>query len=174
MRQAEKDIKKKFQSQIPLILDQGKKIPKKNSKKSLEINKTSFQHYFQPKRDEIGRKREKKKLIPDSVHTRHGDENSEQNSKRIQKLKQPLSGIIFSQNQIGREREKIILFRNFFHTRPEQENSEKNNLKNQKTTFQHYFQPKRDEIGRKREKKKQSRIPFVLNKGMKLQKKIAK
>ena len=44
---------------------------------------------------------EKKKikiLVPNSVHTRPGQENSEKNSKKIQKILEPLPGIIFSQN----------------------------------------------------------------------------
>ena len=63
-------------------------------------------HYFWPKRDEIGRKSEKKLLVPNSVHTRTGQENSEKNSKKIQKIKKPLSGIIFSQN-VMRLAEKV-------------------------------------------------------------------
>ena len=44
-----------------------------------------------------------------------------------------------------------------------------------KTTFRHYFQPKRDEIGRQKEKKKfYFRIPFILDSGKKIPKKIAK
>ena len=46
----------------------------------------------------MGRESEKKILAPNSVHTRSGQENSEQNSKKKQKIKKPLSGIIFSQN----------------------------------------------------------------------------
>ena len=68
MRQAEKG-RKKFQARIPLILDPGKKIPKKIAKKFKKLKKTSFQDYFQPKRDEIGQEREKKNLDPNSVHT---------------------------------------------------------------------------------------------------------
>jgi len=45
----------------------------------------------------IGRKRENKILVPNSVHTRPGQENSEKNSKKIQKIIKPLPGIIFSQ-----------------------------------------------------------------------------
>ena len=41
------------------MLDPGKKIQKENGKKFEKIKKTSFQHYFLPKRDEIGREREK-------------------------------------------------------------------------------------------------------------------
>ena len=54
--------------------------------------------YFQPKRDEIGREREKTNLVPNSVHTRPGYENFEKNSKKIQNYKKHLFGIISSQN----------------------------------------------------------------------------
>ena len=40
-----------------------------------KIKKTSFRHYFYPNRDEIGRQREKKNLVPNSVPTRPGLEN---------------------------------------------------------------------------------------------------
>ena len=73
---------KKFQSRIPFLLDSGKKIPKKIAKKIKKL-KTSFWYYFQPKWVEIGREREKKNLVPNSVHTRPGQENSEKNSKKI-------------------------------------------------------------------------------------------
>jgi len=43
-------------------------------------------------------KKRKKILVPNSVHTRHGQENSEKNSKKITKIIKPLLGIIFSQN----------------------------------------------------------------------------
>ena len=71
---------------------------KKNSKKIQKIKKTSFRHYFQPKRAEIGHNREKTILVPNFVYTRPGEENFEKNSKKIQKTKKLLSGIIFSQN----------------------------------------------------------------------------
>ena len=58
------------------MLDPGEKIQKKNGKKIEKIKKTSFRHYFLPKRDEIGREREKKNLLPNSVHTRPRQENS--------------------------------------------------------------------------------------------------
>ena len=51
---------------------------------------------------------------------------------------------------------------------------QKKNSKNQKTSFQQYSQPKRDEIGREREKKNLSRIPFTLDPDKKIPKKIAK
>ena len=66
--------------------DQGKKIQKKKGKKIEKIKKSSFRHYFLPKWDEIGREREKKILLSNSVHTRPRQENSEKNSKKIEKI----------------------------------------------------------------------------------------
>ena len=47
-------------------------------------------------------------------------------------------------------------------------------FKNLKTSFRHYFLPKRDEIGRDGEKKNFFRIPSILDSGEKILKKIAK
>ena len=61
-------------------------------------------------------------------------ENSEKNSKKIEKIKKPLSDIIFSQNgmrQAKKEKKKILLS-NFVQTRLGQENSEKNTKKIEK------------------------------------------
>ena len=96
MRQAEKE-KKKFYSRIPFILDPGKKIPK-NIAKKFEKLKNLFLALFLAKRHEIGRETEKKNLVPNFVHTRPGQENSEKNSKKTQKIKKPLSSSIFGQN----------------------------------------------------------------------------
>ena len=69
-----------------------------------KIKKTSFWHYFYPKRYEIGREREKKKTLdPNIVHTRPRKENSEKNSKKIQKIKKPLSSIIYSQKGMRKD-----------------------------------------------------------------------
>ena len=43
-------------------------------------------------------KEKKKILVPNSVYARHGQENSEKNSKKIQKIIKPHPGMIFSQN----------------------------------------------------------------------------
>ena len=89
--------KKKFYFRIPFILDRGKKIPKKIGKKLINL-KTSFGHYFLPKRDEIGRDGEKKKFyfrIPFILDS--GEKIPKKNSKKIEKIKKPLSDIIFSQ-----------------------------------------------------------------------------
>ena len=76
-------------------------------------------------------------LNPNSAHTRPGGENSEKNSKKIQKIKKQLSGVIFSENgmrqdEIGRERDKRILDPNSAHSRPGGANSEKKQQKNSK------------------------------------------
>ena len=94
-------------SRIPFILDPGKKTPKTIEKIK---KKNSFLHYFFPKRDDIGRVRYKQNLVPNSIHSRPGDKNSEKNCKKIQKIKKPISGIISIQNglrQAGKERKKI-------------------------------------------------------------------
>ena len=42
------------------------------------------------------RKREKKNLVPNSIYTRPEQENSEKNSKKIEKIKKPLSSSILA------------------------------------------------------------------------------
>ena len=54
--------------------------------------------------------KEKKNLVPNSVHTRPGQENFEKNSKKIQKIIKPLPSIICSQSgmrQAETEKKKI-------------------------------------------------------------------
>ena len=100
-------------------------------------------------------------------------------AKKFKKFKKPVSEIIFCQNgmrQAEKEKKKILL-PNSVHTRLGQENSEKNSKKiekTKKTSFRHYFQPKRDGTGREREKKIYFRIPFKPDSGKKIPKKIAK
>ena len=48
---------------------------------------------------------ERKNLVPNSAHTRPGQENFEQNSKKFQKIKKVHSGIISIQNGL-KETEK--------------------------------------------------------------------
>ena len=79
MRLAEKEGKK-FYSRMPFILDPARKIPKKIVRK-LKKFKNLFLTLFLAKTDEIGRAREKKILLPNSVHSRLGQENSEKISK---------------------------------------------------------------------------------------------
>ena len=76
----------------------------------------------------------KKILVPNSVQTRPGQENSKKNSKKIQKMKKLLSSIIFKpkRDEVGQESEKKILVPNSVHSRPGKENSEKNSQKLQK------------------------------------------
>ena len=65
------------------------------------------------------RERGKKILVPNYVHIQPGQENSEKNRKRNQKIKKPLSGIIFSQTGLDRPRMRKVP--NSDHTRPGQE-----------------------------------------------------
>ena len=46
----------------------------------------------------MGRKSENKILVPNSTHTQPGQESSEKNSKKIQKIIKPLPGFIISPN----------------------------------------------------------------------------
>ena len=96
MRYAEKE-KKKFYFRIPFILDSGKKIPKKIANKLKKL-KNLFPTLFLAKTGWDWPRKKKKILLPNSVQTRLGQENSEKNSKKIEKIKKPLSDIIFSQN----------------------------------------------------------------------------
>ena len=70
-------------------------------------------------------------MVSNSVHTRPEQENSQKTSKKIQKIKKSLSGIIFSKNgmKYAEKEGKKTLVPNFIHTRPRQENSEKNRKK---------------------------------------------
>ena len=76
----------------------------------------------------------KKNLVPNSVDTRPGQENSEKNSKKTLEIKNPLSSIIFSQNGMrqAEKGKKKNLFPNSVHTRHWDENSEQNSKKIQK------------------------------------------
>ena len=145
MRQAEKE-RKNFSSRIPFILGPRKKIPKKIAKKQ---KKTPFQHYFQPKRNEIGREKEKRILVPNSVHTRPREENSENDSNKIQKLKNLFLALFLTKTRLDRLRKrKKKLVPNSAHTRPGQENSEKNSKKIKKPLSGIIFGQNGDEIGR--------------------------
>ena len=136
MRQAEKE-RKEFQTPIPLILDAGEKIQEKKCKKIQKIKKQLPGVSFSEngiRQDETGQEREKRILDPNSAHTRPGGENSEKNSKKIQKFKKTTFRRYFQPNwdETGREREKTILDPNSAHTRPGGENSEKKYQKNSK------------------------------------------
>ena len=78
---------------------------------------------------------------------------------------------------IGRKSEKKILVSNFVHTRPGQENTEKNSKKIQKIIKplpRNIFSPNRMKKAKKEKTKFYSRIPFILDPGKKIPKKIVK
>ena len=93
MRLAKKEGKK-FYFRMPFILDLAKKIPKKIVKKF----KNLFPILFLAKTGwDRSRKREKnftRECRSNSTQTR----KFQKNSKKIEKIKKPLSDIIFSQN----------------------------------------------------------------------------
>ena len=93
------------------------KISKKIEKKIKKL-KNLFPELFLAKTTvDRPRNRGKKNFAPIFVHTRPGEDNSEKNSKKIQKIKKPHSGSISSQNGMRyaeKERKKFysrILFR---------------------------------------------------------------
>ena len=129
MRQAEKE-KKTILVPDSVHTRPGQESSERNCRKNSENLKTAFRHYFQPKRDEIGREREKKKFSPEFCSYSIREIKFQKKQKKNQKIKKPLSGIIFSQNGM---RQSV-----------------------------------------KERKKFQSRIPFILGRGRKLREKIAK
>ena len=80
---------------MPFILDPAKKIPKKIVKKFKKF-KNHFPTLFLAKTGlDRPRKRKKKILLPNSVQTRLGQENSEKSSKKIEKIKKNLFPTLF-------------------------------------------------------------------------------
>ena len=154
------------------MLSLGKKIPKKIVKEFKKLQ-NPFPALFLAKPEEIGREKEKKILVPNSVHTQPGQENSEKNSKKIQKIKKPLSGIIFRQI-IGRESEKKILSRISFILEPGKKIPKKiaKKFKKLKNLFPALFLAKTGR-GRPRKREKNFSLEFrsYSNRARKLRKK---
>ena len=120
-------------------------------------------------------KERKKILVPNSVHTWPGEENSE----KIEKNKLPLPGIIFSQNrmrQAEKERERFYSQIPFILD-PVKKILIKNSKKIQKIKKPLsgiiFSQNGVRQAGKGR-KKFQSRIPFILDPRKKIRKKIGK
>ena len=68
-------------------------------KKKIEKSKNLIPELFLAKTGvDRPKKRENKNFVPNSVYTQPWEENSEKNSKKIQKIKKPLSVNIFSNN----------------------------------------------------------------------------
>ena len=81
---------------MPFILDLGKKIPKKIAKKFKKL-KNLFPVLFLAKTgQDRPRKREKKNLVPNSVHTQPGQEYYEKNTKKFKKLKNLFRALFLS------------------------------------------------------------------------------
>ena len=83
----------------------------------------------------MGRKSENKILVPNSVHTRPWQENSEKNSEKIRNIKNLFPALFLAQTGWDRPRKwkkKKKLDPNSVPTQPELENSRKNSKKIQK------------------------------------------
>ena len=74
---------------MPFILDPGKKIPKKIAKKLKKLKKPLSDIIFCQNGMRQAKKEKKKILLPNSVQSRLGQENSEKNSKKVEKIKKP-------------------------------------------------------------------------------------
>ena len=80
------------------ILGLGKKIPKKIAKKIKKLKNLFLELLLAITGVDRPKKRERKNFVPIYVLTQPGEENYEKNSKKIQKIKKPIFGFIFSQN----------------------------------------------------------------------------
>ena len=125
-------------------------------------------------------KERKKILFSNSIHTQPEQENSEKNSKKIHKIKKPISDIILSQNGLrwAEKARKKFQSRIPFILVSGKKIPKKiaKNFKKLKNLFPVLFLAKTGlDRPRKRKKKKiQSRIPFIRDTGKKIPKKIAK
>ena len=125
-------------------------------------------------------KERKKILVPISVQTRPGEENSEKNCKKIEKIKKPLSSSIFSQNRLrqAKKERKKIQSRIPFILGLGKKISKKIEKKNQKIKKSLSgiisWQKGRRQAEKEKKKKFQSRILFVPNRARNCQKKLQK
>ena len=160
MRQAEKEIKE-FWTRIPLILDPGEQILKKIAKKFKRLQNNFQALFIQPYRDGTGREREKRILDPNSAHTWPGGENSEKNTRKIQKIKKQLFGIICSHMGMGQAEKERKEFQTPIPLMldPGEESPKKNSKKIQKIKKQlsvvisSQIVMTQDQIGRERDKR---------------------
>ena len=106
----------------------SEKIPKKIAKKFKKLKNIILSIFLSKPGDEICREREKKKiLLPNSVPTGPGLENSQKKKKNSRNYKTSFWHYFYPiREEIGREREKKILLPNSVPTRPGLENSQKN------------------------------------------------
>ena len=97
--------------------------------------KGPFPALFLAKRDNIGREREKKILLTNSVHTRPGQENSKKNAKKLKKLKNPFLTLFWAKmgwdRQGNREKNYTPEFRSFSTRARKFQKKYKKKLKNQ-------------------------------------------
>ena len=122
---------------------------------------------------------EKNILGPNSADTRPRQENAKKNSKKIQKIKKPLSSIIFSQNGIrqaekGRKKFQSLIPFILDLVKKIPKKMAKCIKKLKKPLSGLIFCQNGMRQAEKGRKKFQSRIPFIPDPGKKIPKKIAK
>ena len=109
LREAEKEGKK-ISYRIPFILGQGKKIPKKIAKKFNKL-KNLFPALLLAKSGWDRPKKEKKNLVPYSVQTRPGQENSEKKEEKLKKFKNLIPELFLEKTGWERPRKREKKFR---------------------------------------------------------------
>ena len=87
MRQAEKEKKKNFTPEFRSYLTQARKFRKKIAKKLKKLKKPLSDIIFCQNGMRQAEKEKKKILLPNFVQSRLGQENSEKNCKKIEKIK---------------------------------------------------------------------------------------
>ena len=95
-RQADKERKKNLSPDLRSYPAWGRKFPKEIAKKIEKIKKPLSSIIFSQNRKRQAEK-ERKNFVPNSVHTRPGQENSEKNrEKKIIKLKNLFSAFVLA------------------------------------------------------------------------------
>ena len=126
MRQVEVE-RKNFSPEFCSYPTRARKF-QKNSKKNPKIKKSLSGIILSQNGRRQADKERKKILVPNSVHTWPGEENSEKKQQKNSTNQKTSFWHYFQpkRDEIGREKEKKNLVPNSVHTQPGQENSEKN------------------------------------------------
>ena len=149
MIQTEKE-RKKFQFRFPFLLDSGKKIPKKISKKFQKLKNLFSEIFLAKTRWDRLRKRNKyfcHKFCSYPTRRRKFQKRQQKNSK-IKKLNSSITSIQYRLKQAGKVRKK---FKSRIPFLPQPgchfQKKQLKNSKNRKTSFRRYFNTNGDEIG---------------------------
>ena len=171
-RKREKNFRLEFRS----YPTRARKFQKKKKQKNSKNYKTSFRQYFYPNRVLIGREREKKIFVPNSVPARLGLENSKKIAKKFKQLKNIILALFLSKPGWDRPRKRDKKFCSKFHSYLTR--ARKFPKKIAKKIQKHhssivYIQTRLTQVEKER-KKKWSQIPFLPDLGKNILKKLAK